>query len=404
MKKIFLYGLLSIVFLSFVKCKKDKIKGKEVKIKALFDADETIINPGDSVSFSDSTTGFPLTWRWTFEGGTPATSNIQNPTVVYKNLGEFSVTLHVTNAYGEDELTKKSYIKVERVKILPEIEVIDVFNIKLHSAQSGGTLIREGSMPVTEMGVCWNTTGSPKVTDSKAFTTDIVEDELTGDGWESFVISMENLDQEGTAYFYRAYAINGDGVGYSKVLSFIAYERDTCDEITHNSFVDVRDNQSYDYVRIAGMDIMAQNLNYNISGQSWCYDDKSENCQLYGRLYTRDAALSACPTGWHLTTEAEWNTIVQNIGQNEAGKKLKKKNVWDYKRRGSNEFCFSAYPTGYKNLQTGRYVTKDFYAYWWTPSVENTKFKVAALDNESDLLNMIALDNEAYSVRCIKDK
>ncbi|MCO5248602.1 MAG: PKD domain-containing protein [Chitinophagales bacterium] len=401
-QKAFVAGLFFLSVLLFFACKKDKVKGKDVKIKALFHADKTEIIPGDTVYFSDSTTGFPLSWRWKFEGGTPTSSNEQNPKVVYDKLGEFTVSLSVTNAYGRDSVVKVGYIKVSREKILPEVDLIEAFNIQLHTAKVGSRLISEGSAKVTEMGVCWSSArATPNISDSKSFTNNISLDISGGesDGWEEFITDMSNLD-ENAVYYYRAYAVNEDGVGYSKVQSFLAYERDTCDEITHQSFVDSRDGQRYDYIEIAGMDIMAENLNYNVPGKSWCYGDDGLNCQLYGKLYTRDAALSVCPVGWHLTTEAEWNQIIQTIGENEAGKKLKKKNVWDI--RGTNDYCFSAYPTGYKRLSNDQYLTKGFYAYWWTPATQSSKVKVAGLMGD-DRVSLLALDDDAYSVRCVKN-
>ncbi len=50
----------------------------------------------DFADLSDST----ATWVWTFEGGTPATSTEQNPTVTFENAGTFDVTLNVITADG----------------------------------------------------------------------------------------------------------------------------------------------------------------------------------------------------------------------------------------------------------------------------------------------------------------
>ena len=51
-------------------------------------------------------------WEWTFEGGNPATSTEQNPSVSYSEPGEYTVTLVAHNAYGEDTKTKTGYITV----------------------------------------------------------------------------------------------------------------------------------------------------------------------------------------------------------------------------------------------------------------------------------------------------
>ncbi|MBR3797551.1 MAG: PKD domain-containing protein [Bacteroidales bacterium] len=80
-----------------------------------FSASETQITAGNSVTFTDLSTNMPTSWSWTFEGGTPATSNLQNPTVTYSEPGEYTVTLVASNAFGSDTETKTAYISVAAV-------------------------------------------------------------------------------------------------------------------------------------------------------------------------------------------------------------------------------------------------------------------------------------------------
>lgn len=49
---------------------------------------------------------------WNFPGGTPVSSTLQNPTVVYNSPGSYNVTLTVTNSVGSDNEVKTSYITV----------------------------------------------------------------------------------------------------------------------------------------------------------------------------------------------------------------------------------------------------------------------------------------------------
>jgi len=78
-----------------------------------FSASATQVALGGSVNFTDGSFGDIVAWNWTFEGGTPATSNQQNPTVTYNEVGDFSVTLTITNANGDSEtLTRENYIHV----------------------------------------------------------------------------------------------------------------------------------------------------------------------------------------------------------------------------------------------------------------------------------------------------
>ena len=57
------------------------------------------------IQFEDRSQNNPYTYSWTFEGGTPATSALQNPKVVYKNAGTYSVSLVASNAYGSNTKT-----------------------------------------------------------------------------------------------------------------------------------------------------------------------------------------------------------------------------------------------------------------------------------------------------------
>ena len=68
---------------------------------------------GSTVKFTDESWGDIVGWNWLFEGGTPATSSEQNPSVKYSEQGMFDVTLTVTNANGDSEtITKKGCIRV----------------------------------------------------------------------------------------------------------------------------------------------------------------------------------------------------------------------------------------------------------------------------------------------------
>ncbi len=82
---------------------------------AAFIASATNITVGNSVTFTDQSTNNPTSWSWTFEGGTPASSTAQNPTVTYNTPGTFNVTLVASNAQGSDTEAKVDYINVTEI-------------------------------------------------------------------------------------------------------------------------------------------------------------------------------------------------------------------------------------------------------------------------------------------------
>lgn len=75
-------------------------------------ASQTSLDPGEFVQFYDISTGFPTSYLWTFEGGTPTTSSSKNPLVTYNQSGIFNVTLQVTNQSGQTTRTFENFISV----------------------------------------------------------------------------------------------------------------------------------------------------------------------------------------------------------------------------------------------------------------------------------------------------
>lgn len=77
---------------------------------ANFTQSNTIVEQGSTVTFTDTSTNSPTSWSWTFEGGTPPTSTIQNPTVTYNGTGTYDVTLTASNADGFNIVTRTNLI------------------------------------------------------------------------------------------------------------------------------------------------------------------------------------------------------------------------------------------------------------------------------------------------------
>ncbi|MGQ9847383.1 MAG: PKD domain-containing protein, partial [Bacteroidales bacterium] len=81
-------------------------------VHADFSGTPTSILVGGTVHFTDLSTNSPTTWSWSFPGGTPSTSNLQNPTVTYNTVGVFNVTLTASNGTTSDTEVKNNYITV----------------------------------------------------------------------------------------------------------------------------------------------------------------------------------------------------------------------------------------------------------------------------------------------------
>ncbi len=79
------------------------------------------------------------------------------------------------------------------------------------SAKGGGNVTDEGSFPVTERGLCWNTTGNPTAGDSC---------ESDGSGTGIFSNVTMTAFAEDTVYYVRAYATNASGTAYGNEITF----------------------------------------------------------------------------------------------------------------------------------------------------------------------------------------
>jgi len=159
---------------------------------------------------------------------------------------------------------------------------------------------------------------------------------------------------------------NAETAAKNGVLQIRAVSR----KIERSSFTDSRDKKSYRTVRIGLLRWMAQNLNYQ-TNNSWCYDNKTSNCAKYGRLYTWDAAMNACPAGWRLPTNEDWYYLVKIAGSN-AGTKLKAR-LPDW--NGTDDYGFSALPGGYHNLGNGSFNYAGYGGHWWSATEKDRSLK-----------------------------
>lgn len=123
MKRLFFFSLIISLSLFSTSCNQDD-DVVPATITADFTANQFVLAEGDSIAFTDLSTGDPTSWSWTFAGGEPASSTEQNPTVTYAVAGTYEVSLTVINGNAEDTETKAGYITVTE-KAAPFQELYD---------------------------------------------------------------------------------------------------------------------------------------------------------------------------------------------------------------------------------------------------------------------------------------
>lgn len=100
--------VLIAIITALASCKKDK----DMSITPDFTSDKQEVLAGETVNFSDLSTGPASKWKWTFEGGDPASSDLSGPAVKYMQPGTYEVILEISNAATSVTTKKTGFIKV----------------------------------------------------------------------------------------------------------------------------------------------------------------------------------------------------------------------------------------------------------------------------------------------------
>ncbi|MDD3877342.1 MAG: FISUMP domain-containing protein [Bacteroidales bacterium] len=165
-------------------------------------------------------------------------------------------------------------------------------------------------------------------------------------------------------------------------------------------------NKQYKWVRIGTQIWMAENLNFSTGNGSWCFSDKSSSCLKFGRLYSWQSARNACPQGWHLPTDSEWNQLEQSAGLSTYDSR---KTSW----RGSHANAFKdGGRTGF-NLTWGNYRLTDgsFFkegtplAAFWTSTTydnDNAWYRYFGM-NSNEVSRDWSSKGLGLSVRCVRN-
>jgi uncharacterized protein (TIGR02145 family) len=170
------------------------------------------------------------------------------------------------------------------------------------------------------------------------------------------------------------------------------------------NFIDSRDNKKYKTIKIGNQTWMAENLNYNASS-SRCYEDDPSYCKKYGKLYNLEAAMKACPKGWHLPSKDEWEILEVSVGETlVAGKYLKAKEGWNESGNGEDTYGFTALPGGYGDSD-GSFSNVGYNGYWWSSREgSSSDADYRGMDYDDEGAYWVNYDKSSlYSVRCAQD-
>ena len=185
--------------------------------------------------------------------------------------------------------------------------------------------------------------------------------------------------------------------------------------------------QTYPTMEVGDDCWFAENINYDghVSGQSWCYDNDPQNCEIYGRLYDWEGALFACTGDWVLPTDNDWNNLKVGLGMSsgetsgtgwiggndDIGSRLAgTPDLWLYypneplfesEHFGSSDF--NAIPGGVREGENEFY-TLGWSARWWTSTEDGADAAWVrwVADYETGVFRSSWNKSNAQSVRCVK--
>jgi uncharacterized protein (TIGR02145 family) len=195
------------------------------------------------------------------------------------------------------------------------------------------------------------------------------------------------------------------------------------------------DDRNYKTVKIGEQVWMAENLAYLPSVSQlqagsetvphyYVYDydgtdteaaRQNPNYQTYGVLYNWTAALTACPEGWHLPSNDEWNELEMTLGMTPAmidrtfwrgtnqAEKLKNNSGWDREGNGTNEVGFCGLPGGVR--YPDQFMGVGLGTYWWSSTEYNSSiaWERSITFDRGAIWRNGGVKLAGFSVRCVKN-
>lgn len=312
-------------------------------------------------------------------------------------------------------LSNMSTFKTEYYGALPLVNTNPVLNISQNTAKAGGSVAKPGGSELTDMGICWGTSSNPTLDDNYYSFAPAID---------TFEYTITGLSTE-TAYYVRAYAVNGYGIAYGNEVAF-----KTTSEVTTVNDID---GNTYNTVQIGLQTWLKENLKvtrYNDGSEipnvtdteewsavvtgAYCWYDNDEALykNVYGALYNFyvvSDTRGVCPVGWHVPDNDEWQALSDYLGGNEiAGGKLKEAGTehwYDNTVDTDNSSDFTALPGGVKGFWgfDGIYS----HGYWWSESEIDSEEEIGGVvflryDSNKFYLSSARKDY-GNSIRCIKD-
>lgn len=193
------------------------------------------------------------------------------------------------------------------------------------------------------------------------------------------------------------------------------------------------DGTDYYYTAIAGLDWFRNNLSSMGKGSALLGEEVTSD--VFGRYYSYEEAMTACPEGWRLPSEADWNSLCSAVGAEVSAEYSTIKGVaaklfanasfngepmiqyWPSVGEITNSSKLSLIPSGFANLGTkdaaGKYPSAafdglyDYVAVWTSDSVDGEEgmayYRYMVTDQPDFYVGKGDMKSFGASVRCVRD-
>ena len=173
----------------------------------------------------------------------------------------------------------------------------------------------------------------------------------------------------------------------------------------YETFTDNRDGETYKYGQIGNQFWLSENLRFKPDSDNyWAYNNNEADVILYGYLYSWEAAIKVCPSGWHLPSNDEWTELSDYLGgSGAAGGKMKVTGTTSWNAPNTD----ATNSSGFSALSCGTYDGMVFdgrgnLTHFWSSDMH---FNIWWLSGHFGHLgsSMVDMYHESASVRCVKD-
>ena len=146
--------------------------------------------------------------------------------------------------------------------------------------------------------------------------------------------------------------------------------------------------------------------------EKYCYNNEPDSCDIYGGLYqwdeamqytTSEGAQGICPSGWHIPTLEEFQTLITVVDND--GNELKEIGQGSGGGSGTNISGFSAFLAGYRENNDGLFYNLGNTTFFWSSKkvigTDPSSIYLVGYGSGTGIYNLA--NGYGASVRCIKD-